>query len=180
MTGRAVEEGQPGAPLWLCACVFVGPYAMWQWGYQSLRGGAWEAPLINGLTAQPAAAWLRWLYPADAVIAVDGGLAWPGGRLMLRAGCDGFEMMGLYVSALLVSPVGWCRGMLALFAGCVLVWLLNQLRIGALYLCVRHLPSAFDATHALWAPIAMLMALAAVYACFVPLRGGSAVPTRAA
>lgn len=123
--------------------------------------GAW---LIGRATVAPAAALIGMLFPFDHVWAQGTRLAWPDGRLQLEAGCDGFEVLALFVPAVLVAPVGWRRAAATLLAGTALIWGLNQIRLLALYLAFRHWHEAFDPLHAVFAPLLLLCATFAFYA----------------
>ena len=106
----------------------------------------------------PAAALIDLFFPADGVSAHGPRLTWPGGRLQLLAGCDGFEVLSLYLAAVFVAPVPWRRGLVMLSLGCLLVWALNQLRLLGLYVSYRHWREGFDALHTVWGPVLMLSA----------------------
>lgn len=129
----------------------------------ALRSDEVGVACIDLVTVAPAGWLIDGLFPADGVIAQGPRLVWPGGRMTIRAGCDGLEVLTLYVAAVLVAPVSWRRALGMLALGGLLVWLLNQCRLLALYLALRHWPAAFDAIHVVWAP---LLLLAAVFAAF--------------
>ncbi len=155
------------APRWLQVALFLLIYAAFQWGYQSLRSSRWDHWFIHQLTVQPAAWLVQVISPAEAVQAVGYRLVWPGGGLALRAGCDGFEVIGLFIAAVLVADVGWRRGLVALVSGCVTIWALNQLRIAALYAAVRYDRSWFDSLHTGVGPLILIAAVAGMYAWMV-------------
>jgi exosortase/archaeosortase family protein len=136
----------------LFALLYLGSNA----AYQTMRGSGLGRWLIDGLTVVPAATLIAMMFPTDGVIAYGPSLIWPGGRLQLLAGCDGFEVLALYGPAVLVAPVSWRRGLLMLASGSVLIWALNQLRLLALYGAFRHWHDAFDPLHTVWGPLAMV------------------------
>jgi exosortase/archaeosortase family protein len=158
---QAVGQGSPVA---LRIALFLLIYGSLHWAYQSLRSSVFDPWFIHTLTVAPAAALLDGLWPADLVRAIGPRLAWQGGRLTLLAGCDGFEVMSLFVAAVLVADLSWRRGLVALGAGCVAVWALNQARIVALYWAFRYEREWFDAIHTLWGPLLLISAVTAVYA----------------
>jgi exosortase/archaeosortase family protein len=165
------------SPIVLRIALFLLIYGSLHWAYQSLRSSVFDPWFIHTLTVAPAAALLDGLWPADLVRAIGPRLAWPGGRLTLLAGCDGFEVMSLFVAAVLVADLSWRRGLVALVAGCVAVWALNQARIVALYWAFRYEREWFDAIHTLWGPLLLISAVAAVYAWAVmkPKLGAASV-----
>lgn len=143
--------------------LFLLIYGVFQWAYQSLRTSSWDDWFIHQLTVRPAAWLVDFASPSEGVQASGHKLVWPGGGIALRAGCDGFEVIGLFISAVLVGDVGWRRGLLVLIGGCLAIWGLNQLRIAALYAAVRYDPSWFDSVHTGWGPLIMIGAVASIY-----------------
>lgn len=158
------EVHRPRPPVALRIALFLLIYGGLHWAYQSLRSSALDPWFIHTLTVSPAAALLDGLWPADLVRAIGPRLAWPGGRLTLLAGCDGFEVMSLFVAAMLVADLSWRRGLVALVIGCVLVWALNQVRIVTLYWAFRYEREWFDAIHTVWGPLLLISAVVAMYA----------------
>lgn len=144
--------------------LFAGLYLALQAAWRQLCAGEAGAWLIDRATVAPAAGLIGMLLPHDNVWANGPRLAWPEGRLQLEAGCDGFEVLALFVPAVLVAPIGWRRGVAMLFAGTLLIWGLNQVRLLALYLAFRRWPEIFDPLHAVWAPLILLGATFAFYA----------------
>lgn len=149
---------------WWRIGLFVLLYTAAHAAYRALREHGGSHWLVDTATALPAAALIDLLFPADAVQAAGPRLVWPGGRLQLLAGCDGFEVMALYVPAVLVAPVGWRRGLVMLGGGLLLIWALNQARLLGLYLAFRHWREGFDALHMLWGPLLLLGAVAGFFA----------------
>jgi exosortase/archaeosortase family protein len=123
-----------------------------QWRAQPV-GQAW----IDRVTVTPVATALGMMRPADQVRAQGERLIWPGGRLRLQAGCDGLEVLVLLVAATMVAPLGWRRGLVTLLGGTLLVWLLNQARLLALYGSFRFARESFDLLHTLVAPMLVLL-----------------------
>lgn len=164
------------SPVWLRIGVFLALYALLHWAYQALRSSSLDPWFIHRLTVAPAAALIDWAAPADAVRAIGPRLVWPEGRLTLLAGCDGFEVMSLFVAAILACDVAPRRAMVALVGGCLVIWALNQLRIAALYGVFRYRREAFDALHTLWGPLLLIAATALIYRW--ALGGASRAPRR--
>jgi len=165
---------------WGRVALFVIVYAFLQAGALALYGSRFEPWWIDLMTVRPAAALLGLLAPADGVVASGSALVWPGGRLNVRSGCDGLELMTLFVAAVLVAPVGWIRGAIALVAGCLGIWVLNQMRIVALYGAFRHHRDWFDTIHTVGAPLLLVALVAAFYAWVVlaPGRPDPSLPPR--
>ena len=158
------EDDLPRAPVALRIGLFLLVYGGLHWAYQSLRSSAFDLWFIHVLTVSPAAALLDALWPADLVRAIGPRLAWPGGALTLLAGCDGFEVMSLFVAAVLVADLSLRRGLVALAVGCTAVWALNQTRIVALYWAFRYEREWFDPIHTVWGPVLLIATVAFLYA----------------
>lgn len=135
-------------------------YALLHGALLQLPGSAAESWLVAGLTVAPSATWIGWLRPGDGVAAQGLRLVWPEGRIMLRQGCDGFDVMALFAAAMLMLPVRWPWRLAWLGLGLVLLWSINQARIVALYLALREAPGWFDPIHSLWGPLALIGAAA--------------------
>jgi exosortase/archaeosortase family protein len=161
------------SPRWLRVGLFMLFYALLESAYLALRSSPMDDAFIHWLTVRPSAALVQWFRPLDGVQAAGPALEWLGGSLALRAGCDGFEVMTLFVAALLVADVPWRRGVAGLLAGCLLIWLLNQVRILALYSSFRFQRDWFDSIHTLWGPVLLTGCVLAVYALIVGLPVGS-------
>lgn len=155
------------SPALLRIALFVAIYALLEWGYTALRGSRFDALFIHWLTVQPAAGLIGWAFPADGVVPAGHSLLWPGGRMSLQAGCDGFEVMTLFIAAMLVADVAWRRGAVGLLLGCIAIWLLNLLRILALYASFRYAPTWFDPVHTVWGPLLLIGLIAALYGLIV-------------
>lgn len=144
--------------------LFAGLYGLAQFAYQGLRDSLLGTWLVEQATVAPAAALIALLFPTDAVQPLGPRLVWPGGRLQLLAGCDGFEVVALLVPAVLAAPVPWRRRLFMLTVGIALIWGLNQLRLLALYASFRHWRDAFDPLHTVWGPLLMLVLVSAFFA----------------
>jgi len=142
--------------------IFIATYATLHLGYIGLcRLDAGQAA-IDAMTVRPAALWLAWA--GQPVGAVDSWLTWPGGRLRLRNGCDGIDMMMLFAAASGIAPLPLRGRVWLLGAGVLLLWAANQARVVALYATFRHDRAWFDAVHGLWGPLLLVAVGCAVYA----------------
>lgn len=167
MPSNAATPASTRSPAWLRVALFICLYAVLEWGYMTLRGSRFDALFIHWLTVQPAAGLIGWAFPADGVVPAGHSLQWPGGRMSLLAGCDGFEVMTLFIAAMLVAEVDWRRGAVGLLLGCIAIWALNLLRILALYASFRYAPGWFDSVHTVWGPLLLIGLIAALYGLIV-------------
>jgi exosortase family protein XrtM len=142
---------------------FVALFVALQWSYASM-GGTWlERFVIDGLTVIPAAAILGLVDPALPVTASGSRLAAPGGGLNVLNGCEGTDIAFLVVSAVAVAPLSLAARLAGMMAGLVLVFVLNQARILALFYAFRKVPGAFDLLHGFVAPVALVVACSAFF-----------------
>jgi exosortase/archaeosortase family protein len=138
-------------------------YGLLHLAYVGLRGSGAGLALIDRVTVAPVAGLLGWLAPGAGVSADGPRLAWAGGSLGLRNGCDGFEVFILFAAAALVAPFGVGRRLALLLCGCLALWALNQGRIVALYASFRHQREWFDGMHTVWGPLVLLASATAMY-----------------
>jgi len=127
---------------------------------------AWAAGfshwVIDKATVQPAA-WLARVVCGDAGIFADGSHLRSGhGSLNVLFGCEGMDVLLVLVAAVLVTPVGWRDRLAGVVAGSVVIFILNQLRLLALFVSIRSQPDWFGALHGLVAPL-FVVALVAAY-----------------
>ena len=145
------------------AAAFLVFYGLLHLAYVGLRGSERGLALIDGMTVAPVARLLDWMAPGAGVSAEGPRLAWSGGSLGLRNGCDGFEVFILFAAAALVAPLSAVRRLVLLLAGCAALWALNQGRILALYASFRHQRDWFDGVHTVWGPLVLVACATAMY-----------------
>jgi len=119
--------------------------------------------VIDRCTVAPAA-WLARIVTGDAAIAAKGShLGAPDASINVLFGCEGSDALMLLVAALLVSPSPARKRMAGLVAGIGLVFLVNQARLLALFLVLRHHRDWFGAVHGLLGPMAVVVAVTAFF-----------------
>ena len=160
----------PWARLW----AFVALFALLQTAYISIGSGRIERFVVEQLTVGSSALLLNWLDPGSAVVAQGARLSAPGGGLHVRAGCEGTDVALLLSSALLVANLPWRQRLLGVAAGLLLVFVLNQVRMLALFQAYRHHRQFFELLHGTLLPLVMVLAAAAFYLFWV----GRSAPLR--
>ncbi len=141
----------------LAIACFLLVYALLQGLHLALRDSVWHALLIDTLTVLPAAALIDLFLSQDEVVAAGPRLRWPGGTLSLATGCDGLEVITLYVAALFAAPIDARRTAWGLLGGVLALWALNQVRVLLLYAAYRHDRDSFDALHTVWGPLLLIV-----------------------
>jgi len=158
-------SGLPRQPrrLWVSAMLFLGLFTLLQSGWHAARGTAIERFVIDQATVRTAAWLIESLAPGIGVQATGSRLRAPGGGINILNGCEGTEVFFLLASALLVSPIRWRARLTGLLAGGVLVFVLNQGRVLALFHAYRLDRELFDTLHGLVSPLLLIVATAAFF-----------------
>lgn len=160
-------------PLWLQALLFGAVFVLLQSGYGALRGTWVERMAIDTLTVKTAAWTIRTLTPEVAVQAVGTRLKAPGGGINIINGCEGTEVLFLLCAAFASATLPWRARLTGVLAGTLLVFVLNQGRILALFYAYRSDKPLFDLLHGTVAPL-LLIALSALFFMFWLGRYGAA------
>lgn len=155
---------RPGYSLPLAAALFVGIFAVLQWGWSELRGTAVERWVIDTMTVGNAAKVIATLDPAVGVSASGSRLVAPGGGINVLNGCEGIEVAFLLFSALVVAPLSWRERLLGIAAGTIAIFALNQARIVALFYAFRNDRVLFDTLHGMVTPLLMVVGAALFFA----------------
>jgi exosortase/archaeosortase family protein len=142
--------------------LFGAVFVLLQAGYGALRGTWVERLAIDTLTVQSAAWLIRTLTPEVAVQAVGTRLKAPGGGINIINGCEGTEVLFLLIAAFASAQLPWRARLGGLLAGTLLVFVLNQGRILALFYAYRSDKPLFDLLHGMVAPL-LLIALSALF-----------------
>lgn len=130
-----------------------------QWGYGQARGGTLERMIIEWGTVKPAVALLTWGWPELSVVERGSRLQSPYGSLNVLNGCEGTDVAFLVLVGMLLAPLRWRDRLSGMAIGLLLVFMLNQLRVLALFHAFRLDPAWFEALHALVAPLLMVIAV---------------------
>ena len=155
-------QSQTPYPLWLTLAIFVSVFALLQWGWSEARDTWIERLIIHQATVKPAAALVQWITPAAQARPVAASIKAPGGGLNILNGCEGTEVMFLLIAAFSAVRLGWRQRLLGLGLGLILIFVLNQARILALFYAYRNDRRLFDLLHTAVLP-AVLIAAVALY-----------------
>jgi exosortase family protein XrtM len=121
-----------------------------------------ERLIIDKATVEVASVWLRLLTPSIPVTAVGTRLTAPEGGINVLRGCEGTEVLFLLAAAFAVAPLGWRQRLGGLALGTMVVYLLNQIRVVALFYAYRYDRILFAQLHGTLAPLVMI-ALVGLY-----------------
>jgi exosortase/archaeosortase family protein len=124
--------------------------------------------LIEDVTVRPAVTLVNLLTPTVSARAAGPTMRAQGGSLKIINGCDGTEALFLLSAAFLVAPLPWRYRVRGLLLGVPVVFVVNELRIIALFYANRADRSLFDLLHGTVTPIAVILLVAGYfYACLV-------------
>lgn len=136
--------------------VMAAVFAVLQLGWQAL-GAAHIAPrMVELLVVLPAAWAVNLLTPDVQATAVGVQLHAAGGSLNVINGCDGTDLLFLLIGAFCVAPLSRRARIGGVMLGVVVVHVLNQARLLALFYAARTSPAWFDALHGMLAPLAVV------------------------
>jgi len=129
-----------------CLIVFAVCYILFQLLYRSVPDGL-DVSMNHYLNAAPAA-WLLDLFMSGTdIMSRDAMIVGAEASVNIRKGCEGFEVMGIVVAAMLAYPMAWRLRLTGLAVGIVYVYLLNLLRIIGIYLTHVFKPEWAEAAH---------------------------------
>lgn len=106
----------------------------------------------------PAAKVLNAVAPREAVSAEQGTLQSARASLQIVRGCDGAGVAFLLVAALLASPAAFKHKLWGIAGGVAMVYLLNELRVVALYFVAAYRNGWFNSLHNYFVPMLLIVA----------------------
>ena len=161
-------------PIWLQMTLFAAIYMGLQWLWSQAQQTVVERVAIADCTVRPAVWLINHITAQLGAVANGFSIAAPGGGINIKSGCDGFEVLFLLAAALMVAPIHWKWRLAGLAASAPLVWLLNQLRIVALFYAYRSDKGLFTLLHGSVAPLVFIVIATAIFTWFVSRVASSA------
>ena len=154
-------------PLWLQLVLFALLFIAMQGAWSLAQGTMLEHVTVGDWTVVPAAFWIHLITPGIGAMAQGYSITAPGGGINVMNGCEGFEVVFLWVAALAITPMRWSWRGRGLVLGIGLIWVLNQIRILVLFYAYRADKEWFAQLHGTIAPLVLIVLVGAVYALFV-------------
>ena len=158
-------------PLWLQIVVFAALFALLQGAWSFAQGTVLEHVAVGDWTVTPAAHWIQIISPQLGAQAWGYSIKAPGGGINVLNGCEGFEVIFLWLAALAVTPMAPGRRLLGLPLGLLLIWALNQVRIVALFYVYRSDRELFALLHGTVAPLLLIVCVTVAFAVLVMTPG---------
>lgn len=151
----------PGAPVRLKsflrrALMFILVFMALQAGWEAARGSRLERLWVHDLTVRSATALINLLTPEVGAVPQGSRIVAPGGGLNVLFGCEGTDVVFMLAAAFAVFPLPARVRLQGLLSGLVWVFLMNQLRIAALFYSFRADRGLFDLLHTTAAPLLMI------------------------
>lgn len=141
---------------------FLLAFLLLQYGYSASRGTALEHFVIDVATVRPSVAVINLIAPQEQAQATGSRIVSSQGGLNILNGCEGTESIFLLLAAILAFTAPWKHRLKGFLLGTVLVYVLNQARIVALYFAAHYDRHWFDLLHGYVAPT-LIIVLACVF-----------------
>jgi exosortase family protein XrtM len=135
---------------------FLALFMVLQALWEAARGTALERLWIHDLTVRTATFFINQLTPAAQAVAQGSRIVSPGGGLNVLFGCEGTDVVFMLAAAFVVFPMPWRWRLWGMGCGLAWVFVLNQLRIAALFYAFRADREWFDLLHNVAAPLLMI------------------------
>ena len=126
-------------------------------GYYALPQALIESVIVRYFAVLPGAHLLDWLTPSYSVTTAHTRILSPIANLNVLKGCEGTEALLILFAAIIAVRRPLRVTLVGLLLGTVLVFVLNQLRIVALYFVVAWHRDWFEAIHGFAAPMLIVM-----------------------
>lgn len=160
-------------PLWLQLVLFALLFVAMQGTWSLAQGTMLEHVTVGDWTVVPAAFWIHLITPGAGAFVQGYSITAPGGGINVMNGCEGFEVIFLWIAALTITPMGWRWRGRGLVLGVGLIWVLNQVRILVLFYAYRVDKEWFARLHGTIAPLVLIVLVTAAFALFVAWSSGS-------
>ena len=142
---------------------FLAAYLLLQTAWDQCRGTALQRVVIDGMTVRTNVALINFLTPHIQASAQGSSIVAVGGGINVRSGCEGTELLFLLIAALIAFPFSRRVRWVGIATGIVLVFLLNQVRLLALFYSFRSNPVVFGQIHGLAGPLGLVIVLVAFF-----------------
>lgn len=142
---------------------FIAIFAVLSLGYQYSRGTVIETLVIDQATVKPGVALINAIQDQFTVRADAHRIVSDKARLSVLNGCEGTEMLFLIIAAVFSFRCSLRAKLAGLLGGVLLVFVLNQMRIVALFFALIHDPHWFDLIHGYVGPTLIVFVIALCY-----------------
>jgi exosortase family protein XrtM len=156
--------------------LFLGLFVLFQAGYYLLPDSALHL-VVQHLVVEVAAGTINFFSPDQAVTAHGQRLLSSRAALEVIRGCDGSGAAFMLVSAVVAfGATSWRRLLAGVLGAAALMYVLNQLRIVALYYVLAAAPARFDDVHEYVAPLLLIIVSSAAFLLWALHGSGTVSP----
>jgi exosortase/archaeosortase family protein len=152
-----VSDKHAARPLWGSVVIFLASFFVLQLGWTQARGTFLERWVIDYATVRTSVAVVNALTPQADAVALGASILSPGGGVTVRNGCEGTEVLFLLIAAILCYPFSWGMRLAGAVAGLLFVFVINQVRLVALFYAVRTDSPLFGPLHGVVAPLVLIL-----------------------
>lgn len=145
-------------PAWLMVGLFVLTAVLLQWAWAQARGTAIERAVIDSATVGSAVVVINAVTPGVQASAVGSRIKAPGGGINVLNGCEGTEVLFLFVAAVMAYPFSGPARVTGLLGGTAFVFVANQARLLALFYSYQRDRALFNQLHGLVLPLVLIVA----------------------
>lgn len=142
--------------------LFLSIFISLQMLYEKVDGIWFKYLIVDEVTAKTATYLINLFTPEISVKAIGNQLIADNVHLNILNGCNGLEVMFLFIPAMIITPLTLRSKLLGLLIGVPYIYLLNQARLMALFYSFRVNQSLFWSLHNTIAPI-LLIALTVLF-----------------
>lgn len=163
------SQNRSSRPVWLMVTLFLVVVTLLQWGWSEARGTAVEHAVIDKATVGTAVAIINSWTPQVQAHASGSRIKAPGGGINVLNGCEGTEVLFLFLAALMAYPLSWRTRLAGLVGGTAFVFVANQVRLIALFYSYQSDRELFDQLHGLVMPLLLIVATLGLFVALLRL-----------
>lgn len=156
-------------PVWVMVVLFLVVVTLLQWGWSEARGTAVERAVIDKATVGTAVAIINNWTPQVQAHASGSRIRAPGGGINVLNGCEGTEVLFLFLAALMAYPLSWRTRIGGIVVGTAFVFVANQVRLITLFYSYQSDRELFDQLHGLVMPLTLIVATLALFVAVLRL-----------
>jgi exosortase/archaeosortase family protein len=145
------------------AALFITFFCALQLGWQALRDTVVHRLVVERATVGVAVVLINAITPTVHAVGAGTAVHAPGGGLNIVNGCEGTETWFLLCAAFAAASLSWRARAVGLVLGTVMVFVVNQVRILALFYANRSDQELFNLLHAIVGPIVVIVAVACFF-----------------
>lgn len=154
---------RPNAWIARRVAIFLGVFLVLTGAEYAFR--AQVAPFLNGvLNVEAGSRLIQLVTPGEGVRARGDRIVSTTTSIQVSQGCEGVDVMLMFIAAVVAMPLGWRRKLVAGAAGVGVIYAVNLLRLAGLFYCLKYAPERFEAMHVIVGQTVVIVVAIAVFA----------------